>query len=97
MALAVFSAGIWARERVITAVKKKPMAAPWNHIGSIRAAKLASGVRPARMKQAMANSTSEMVALIRVSSRPNSLVETGDMTTAITPAGAITTPAQVAM
>ncbi len=38
-----------------------------------------------------------MVALSRVSMRPNSLVETGDMTTAITPAGAMTTPAQVAM
>ncbi len=49
------------------------------------------------MKQAMANRTSEMVALIRVSRRPNNLVETGDITTAITPAGAITTPAQVAM
>lgn len=49
------------------------------------------------MKQAMAKSTSETVALMRVSRLPNSLVETGDMITAMTPAGAMTIPAQVAM
>ncbi len=66
-------------------------------MGRTKAQKSASGVNPARMKKAMANRTSEMVALMRVSTRPNSLVETGDMATAITPAGAMTTPAQVAM
>ncbi len=73
------------------------MAAPCTHMGSARAAKSASGVKPARMKEAAAKRAKATVALIRVSSRPRRRAEIGDMITATTPAGASTRPAQVAM
>src|SRR3984957_6352826 len=81
----------------IIATKKVPMPMPITRPGITNAAKLVSAVHWARMKYEIAKATKPSDAIQRASTLPISRPTNGDTSTDTRPAGAATSPAQVAV
>ena len=70
---------------------------PCTSSGSMKSQKLASAVKPARIRKETPKATKATVAMMRASILAHQRRDSGVSSTATTPVGAATSPAQVAV